>query len=375
MKMMTWKDISNRIIKDEEMNFLGRVITPLHLLGMEALLVKLQNEGIKCKGYIIAVPHYQTGMALKEDMFNISLYNGVEPVTLTEDEPHKDIYELFRLLNVKSRGHEFYLANPFKIELNYVSQIAKLRHKDNIKLIVTDEGTANYVRSPYRLTKELKAVFSKKERIRFFIEAGIIEQFWYKGLKRKGYISEFLLLNSNGKLVVNQQVVNCFKQVLLFGDKESNSREYEQAIVFCPSLLYEAGYLKARQDIEIYKRIQDIIGKEEKYVLKPHPREKNTNPYTELHCFIDNNYSESIESKLAKLNRNSKLIVGDSSTILVNAKVLFGINTISINRLISPENLADKKYFDGFNEKFEDLIFIPNTYEELEGFLSNIVDE
>ena len=64
--------------------------------------------------------------------------------------------------------------------------------------------------------------------------------------------------------------------------------------------------------------------------------------------------------------------MGIVSTTLVTAKVLFGIDAISLNYLIDRKALKDCAFFKRFNKTFDNLLYLPKTMEELNENLEEI---
>lgn len=371
MREFSWAKLEQTIKNDKDINFLGRVITPLHILGIESLIVHLKSQGVRCKGFILLVPHPDTGLAVSQGMFHLHLYEEVEPIIIEgKEEPAKRIKQLIHLAEHGYNSPFFYLANPFKPELNYVSLIKMLRPRDQLRVVITDEGTANYIRSPYRLPRPLIPGWGLKDVLRFIINTSIIDRFLVRNLKKKGMIKEHLMLEkSGGTWIRNEQVISNFLKVFKDDQVDDDFTMYEGAVIYCPSLLYEAGYLKERKDIEIYEKIHDILSQRYIEIIKPHPREKQVDVYSGLGCMVENRYYLSTETVLANLPNLPKLIIGDFSTVLVTASVFFGIKTIAINKIIDSETWSNKRNINEFNKAFGDFVFIPESFGELKEYL------
>lgn len=373
METKTWHEVANEIKEDKEINFIGRAISPLHVLGIESYILHLKDKGVKLKGFILAVSHSDTGMLIAEDTFHKDLYEGVEPIFLVEQNDLKVKPGNLRMCiqNVNNEK-EFYLANPYRPEFSYISEVAGIRPDERINVVVTDEGNGSYVNDPYRLHDNKFPSWSIKDFIRFIIYSSIRDRYLYKRMASKGIISRFLMLKKeNGSFVRNtecaEKLVDIFKSVKLADDYTS----YEDSILICPSLIYEAGVLKEPVDIEIYREILNKLGNP-KCVVKPHPREKEIEKYRQLGCMVERRYSATTEVVLANLERKPRCIIGESSTVLVSAAALFGIKTISISKLINRDKLTIPDYFDRFSDIFGRIVLTPETSEELIKILENI---
>ncbi len=367
MRTLSWKDIAEQIKTDSEINFIGRAMTPLHVLGVETFLLSLIERGIKCKGYILTVAHCQTGLALNENSFHSSLYEGVEPIYMEDlGEPKGKILTLLHAKKHDESNQTFYYANPYRVELGYISELLNLRPHDRLEITVTEEGIASYGSNPYKLTRALVIGLGVKQSIRFLLEASIKDRYLTKNIERALGISYFLMLNKvDGRWKKNEIYARNVIKILSSNDRKEDEAKYEDAIVFCPSPLYEAGIIKKRQDLKIYCEIIDMLGRDKKYIVRPHPREKDKEAYAVLGCTVDDRLSSSLEEILAELKNKPRFIIGDSSTALVNASALFGIRTISINKLFDRSILSDKNYFYSFNSLFSNICSIPNSFDEL----------
>ena len=119
-------------------------------------------------------------------------------------------------------------------------------------------------------------------------------------------------------------------------------------------------------DVPIYERICQY-GLEEMIPvrLKSHPREQHLDRYTKLKCDIRKENGVAQETILSSLDEMPYCLIGTGSTTLVTAHLLFGVDVISINRMISRKDLLEETYFDNFNKTFSNLMMTPSNMEEL----------
>lgn len=375
MEVITWNEIEKRIAEDSEINFIAEAMTPLHVLGIEALIYNLEQKQIKCKGFILAVNHSKTGRGLSEDSFHTGCYNNVEPVFFAEDNRTKNTPVLgyyWGLNRPIEKAPLFYYATPLIPSFDRIASVMRVRTKNELKVYITEEGTGSCVINPYSIS--YYRLFSPKvfnyPRI---ILIGIMRNRWFwKKLYKSGRLDYFTFLKKDkGELVPNAECAQACVHILKSENHNDSLSKYYNAVVFLPSLLYEANIINRRCDIEVYKEIMDVMG-EENYIVKPHPREKNTGAYGTLGCFIESDHKKSFESIFANLEEMPKCIIGDTGSTLVNLNVLFGVKTVSINKIINRDDLLIKDYFDSFNKTFKNIVFIPETKEELWTYLRNL---
>lgn len=370
MKSYSWDEILKRIEEDQEINFVAEAMTPLHVLGIEALILHLENSGIKCKGYILAMSHAKTGNGLTDSMFHTNCYENVEPVLFDGASKKEKTIRFYRHLRKRYGGGEaFYYATPLKPSFDRIPSVMVKRPYASLHVYVTEEGAGNYTANPYSLCYNLMENKGLYNQARAIWDGAIKERIYKSYLEKAGCLLSFLLLDKKaGKLIPNSECAKAYRILLESEVNDSDFSKFEDSIVFAPSLLYESGIVSKRCDVDEYKIIQKLLG-DGNYVLKPHPREKSLSDYEVLKCQIELNNRNSIESIVSHLKKKPRYVIGDSGTALYNLAILFGVKTISINKLIDRRYLIIKDYFDSFNRLFGNIVFIPETKEELEDYL------
>ncbi len=373
MEAKTWKEIENEIRNDTSINFIGRAISPLHVLGIESYVLHLRDQGITPRGFILVVPHDETGIGISEDCFHKELYEGVTPVILTDGGSiGNKWFTLLKVLFGHKQKNEIYFANPYRVEFNYVSAIADIRKDTGVHIVLTDEGGGSYLNNPYSFRTNRVPSWGFIDNLRYILYATFRDNALNHIFKSRNLIEYFLMLKKVGnRWLRNDRCSDQILKILRSRKVAEDYSEFENAVLICPGLIYEAGYLTVGQDVEIYKEILEKLGNV-KCVVKPHPREKNLERYKAMNCFIEQRHSITTEEILASLKNLPKCIIGDSSTTLFSAAALLGVRTISINKLINREYMTNKKYFDSFNDNFDGLVSIPKTKEELTEIMENI---
>lgn len=379
MQKYSEKEVLQLMQNREEVNFYADAITPLHALGIEAAMQHLTQKGIKLIGYIALMAHDVTGYALNESDFHIVKNMDVEIVqieriyeqrSVTQKIRHRlDLYKFYGNCAKKDITNKtvFYYITPFKPSFDIVMEISKIMTECRLQIIVTDEGLGSYLEGPYRITKSISIELGFKRTVKFIWELLIEARWFWNRLTKAGMTSEFLLLYKNaGRWEKNKACIEAYRSILLQNQCTDDFSYYEDAVLISPSLLYEAKILKEHADINIYKEISRFLNRKGiRIVAKPHPREKNLEWYGEINCILEKQGNAALESILAHMDKLPRCIVGDASTTLVTASILYGIKSISINKLIDKKHLRDKHYFDNFNCTFQNLVYMPETMEEL----------
>ncbi len=374
MDRIKWNEVLDRVCKDKTINFIAEAITPLHVLGIESLILYLESKGIKCKGFILSVAHGKNGLILTDDAFHSNCYQEVSHYVLDESaETSEKNWSFYQKLKKMTEGEDIlYYATPFRPSFNKIPQVMRCRPFSQLKVFITEEGTASYLTTPYELTICRSIGWRLRDYARYAWQTMLRDRHFEKRLVETGRLERFFLLEKkDGKYIRNTACAEQFCKLLASEVVNRDFSMYENAVVFVPSLLYEDGITTEKCDIEIYKKICEKLGKQT-YIVKPHPREKCFDSYETLGCIVEKQSRISSEAIFANLKRYPKCVIGDTGTALVNISALYGIKTIAINKLIDKEYLRQKDYFDGYNEAFEGIIIIPKSEDELMKCLEDI---
>ncbi len=372
MKRLSWDDVLEKVKNDGEINFVSEVITPLHALGIETFLVHQKNRGIRIKGFILVVPHPQTGLALTEDMFHVTCYEGITVAELELNTITDSIdYNFYlRLSSIRHEAATFYYASPYAPSFSRIPQVMSLRPNDVLKVVITEEGIGSYVSNPYKLEKYKRAKMSTKDCLLFLLQIGLRNRYFEYKLRRTGKLEKFLMYRKEGKkLQPNIEYISSVNEIFSAEPVEGDYSLYEEAVVFVPGLLYDAGMISNRCDVEIYEKIKGIIGTDTKYIVKPHPREKSLKAYERLNCEVERNNQYSCERIISHLRRKPRYVIGDCSTTLANVAAIFDVKAIAVNKLIDKAMLFDKDMFKVYNMCFDKVVYIPNNWDELRAYL------
>ncbi len=388
MKIYSDKEMPALLGARKEINFYADAITPLHVLGIEAAMHHLVQEGVDLRGYIAIMAHPVTGFAISEKDFHIVDDMEVEVLSVTNHYGNRSLFQklkdrgaLYRFFGRCGRADEkkplFYYITPFKPSFEMVMKIAEMKKEYQLKVIVTDEGLANYLRNPYAITKSMVPELGVLRTLKSLWDICVEARWFWRRLQKAGMTSEFTLLQGKkGRWMRNEACIEAYKEVLSRNQGQEDFSYYGNAVLINPSLLYETKILKERVDIPIYKEIGQVLKqKGVTMIVKPHPREKQLYWYDELDCIVEKKGSMAQENIFAGLTVLPRCLIGDSSTTLVTASILFDIKAISINRLMNKKCLNDVHYFDNFNRTFSNLIMIPETMEELKGMVCEMISD
>lgn len=375
MISVKWNEILRKIESDDEINFIAEAITPVHALGIEALLIHLNRIGVRTKGFILAVPHYETGMTLTEEMFHRECYKGITVAQIDSSELQQGNNPWFYFGLKNSEGFErvFYYATPFIPSFARIPQVMNIRKNDNLMVYITDEGAANYLDNPYKPSKSWTFGMNLKSKLWFLTQRCLRDRYFAYKLRKTGKLQNYWMYKSVGdKWEPNDEYVADVVKLYESENDNEDYSEYEDAIIFAPSLLYQSGVMSRRADVELFEEIKGELGSGFKYVVKPHPREKELQDYNRLNCYVERTNQQSLERILAHVDLKPRCVIGDTGTALVNIAALYDIKVIAIAKLINKSDLLVENYFDDYNRTYDNLIFIPGSWQELKDFLSTL---
>lgn len=384
MKEYTEQEVIQLIAGQPDVNFLAAAITPWHALGIDATILHLTEQGIALKGYIMMVAHNVTGSAINETNFHMTQKADIQIIYMKEKTEKRTFKEKlvrkaekyrYYLGAERSQSNEvLYWVTPLKPSYELIPRMAKAISR-KIQFFIADEGLGSYVTS--------KTGWCKRSFLEGNIKAGIKsiwtiffrETFFLHRLNRRKQVKYYqLLLRDKNKWIINETAVKDYRAILTMQKRPADQKEYENKILINGEMLYESGLLTDNADVELY---QQICKYAEQYqipvILKPHPREnKAAVRYAKLPCDMESKGKAAQEVILATSSTRPLCIVGIVSTTLVTAKVLFGIDAISLNYLIDRKALKDCAFFKRFNKTFDNLLYLPKTMEELNENLEEI---
>lgn len=378
MKSYTEQDFIDLLAKQPEINFLAAAITPWHAMGIDATILKMSEQGIVLKGYIIVVAHALTGATIDECNFHMASLTDLEVVQITGDTAVRTIkqkiklkYCLYRYYMQRKREiqriDKLYWAVPLQPSYDLIPRVARVIKNKEIQIILTDEGIGSYTLTVLRWWK-----FNFMEGgLRFTRNILVRNVFFKHRLEKREQIQYHRLLKGKrGYLVPDDEAVAYYRKILAMENYKEDFSYYGKSVIINPNMLYESGILKDDSEMKIYTEICDAMVKDKtSVIIKPHPREQNVQKYEALNCCLETKCRVGQETILASLKEKPYCVVGFSSTTLITAKVLFGIQAISANYLIDKDKQRNKKYFTSFNKSFSNLLYMPKNMEEL---LSNI---
>ena len=347
-------------IKKSDVNILGFVITPWHLIGMRAFIEKMKYDGLY-KGHMILVGRLQ-----KHD-YVIKNVDETDLCVLKENEIpvlKESFFKKFRYL-IKSQSlndkDSLYIVAPWNYRFNNAIYLYKYTKRKCI-LCKIDEGVATYMVTSNALYQSL-TTFNFKLFFRWLgrTNAQIL-------LKRNMDCN--LLIKRNGKLTPNQSILPFYRKVL--NVENINIQKSSKDIVLATMAFPENEVYNDELTIKTGNAVSFLISKGFNVTIKPHPREENVeSKYSSMGCPIAEKH-QSIEEFL--LRERPCAIISFSSTTLITAKLFYGIEPISLYYMLNLKNFSMKyrNELSTFRKTFFNVASFPKDYNELLSILLSV---
>ncbi|MCI8565606.1 MAG: hypothetical protein HFI39_04675 [Lachnospiraceae bacterium] len=378
------EDVQEQIINNESLNFIAYAVIPLHVIGINAIIRYLNDNGYKLRGYIYIITHHTTGKHISENDFSIGnnlikIYDGIIEFKNIRGIADKILTRLpfYNHYNCSKRRLFFAVPSP-----NYAINAITAKCNCVPHFIQYDDGYDSYVKRIKSLY-EYKVMYTKNnslvERVYSAIKSvaeGCSLELFIRRLKKNKLLTDFRMFSDNS-IEVNplsiKYYMDSFKNS--YTGEFEEIRIFERCILFNTQCLMENNITDGKVDLEIYKEVVAIaksIGCE--VVVKPHPREHNVEKYINMGCKVyAGKYTQ--ESILASLRCCPSCIVSIHSSTLINAKGLFNIPVISLGRILLQRDISDllRRQISDYIKQYSDIVLFPESIEELTQIIKVIV--
>lgn len=377
------------LIKNEQINFVGVAITPWHAHGIDCAIKYLQDNGIEVKGVVIislAVKQGKITHLLTEDNFVNTCCKYYKREAIFDSslmhilETLKDNYLATKVYNNQNpNGRPLYIATAWHPNIDLLMSLRNhLGEGYNFKMMVVEEGLSTY----FPQVKSWKHIWSTTKTSKkgiSLVMSVLLRQFSLWLIARFENNTQWtnlnLLLEQDKELHPNPLATKYYRKILTeFCSKNVQQyaiSDFNGCIIIC-TMAYMHSEIENDSDVTSLTAVVKALQQAGHTVyIKPHPRDVDYRQrYAPLCCqFIEIPYS--VETLMVKFPY-IKAIISFSSTSLVTAKMLFGINAISILNIIEQEKYGDyiKDEMKSFVACFSNLVDIPKDIDEMVKILS-----
>lgn len=360
-------------------NLVAFITTPWHYYGVLSFVLQQQQEHKRVNGLILVPQGY--GKALEN--ITIPTIKGVQlnilcvtTRSVAKTFPQKLRAKLcyYRFFWNRPRQDNVFFLSPVAPQYWLMSKLEDAWGRSAIGVVI-DEGLGAYMRSPWGWAKEVfHNTHSRKQFLGGLLQYGVFNPLRNHLLKWSHQLEErpLLLPGVREKFLPNWQVAHFYRKAFQLQNTPVSSklkRQYEKAVVISNQLYHTTGQLQQDADLKLYQHICDFCRQKNiPVVFKPHPREHTITRYQSLDCVMDTDYQTAQEQLFSQLEQLPRCVVGFTTTTLVTSSVFYGIPTISLAKLLEPQEISHdfKVELDRFAACFEGMVKLPETIGELE---------
>lgn len=338
-----------RLIKSSQVNYVAYAVTPWHLIGAKAAYLYLKSKGLTIKPLFIINEHKDGRYYVREDN-DVNIYYRRKETSFDYLK-----YSFFLLCNIfrnKRTLTNIYIACAWSADFKLAYQTIPSLNT-NFSFILFEEGASQY-RQEYN---NLSYLWRHLNKIQFVNK--IINIKLGRILENKGMVHYFTPYNNNkGHLVINNQVVDFYKEVQHISSLELNTK---RLLIAMQSFQME--------EINTVKRIAPVLENSGYEVLiKEHPR------YPLMGYGLDkyriDSKGKGLEAIVPELA--PRYIISFWSTTLLTMNYFYSIIPISLYLLLDHEKMDTEELqaCHWFYDTFKDVVRYPKSIDELNKELS-----
>ncbi len=375
-----------RIVKDEQINFIGSAVTPWHAHGIDCAIRYLQGQGITVNGLILIKPAVKQGQIchlLSEKNFTAGGCRFFKVPAIYDKNPLsivKSLVRSYRSVSWYNKQYKeekdkiIYIAAPWHIDIFcFIQLFQSLDNSYGFRLMLVEEGLSSYfpkIATKTHVWNTLKVNKCGVRLILSFLLTVLGMTLRWRFENHTEWINLNLLVKVNGRLLPNTVSLKYYHQVLTFYTLANKNvlpnEDLNGSVVIC-TMAYLHSEIQDNEDVNALMRVVKAIKQKGLTAyLKPHPRDNDyCNRYAALGCeFID--CPCSVEALFVN-SPKIRAVVSFSSTSLVTAQTLFGIKGISILNILDKQKFGMyiREEMDSFLSCFSGVVAIPKSVEEL----------
>lgn len=363
-------------INNSDINYVACVCTPWHVHSLKASIKYIEErDKVKLKGIVLITEHSESGYLINE-MYMDDLDSNVYYFEFDTDIIKRLLLQMkvFLYYNIMKKNddkRQFYVFNPYKIPYTLLGIISGKAHKNNITLVLIDEGIGIYITSKkswlkIQLDNEPRIICKLMKCVNEYI---IYPMYDYKLNKKKRIINCYLLDYDKEKgYVQNDKMVEHYKEIILKDIKLGEVVEEPKGNY----VLYNSQPLEDKlreNELEILVNLKKICEKyNTKFIVKQHPRD-NSSIYIENGFDILDAKAISQESLLMKCENKPVFILSYDSTTLVSSRLINDVDSVSVGKMFYKGVTNISEYiasFEKFRNAFGNIVCFVDNYEDFE---------
>ena len=341
----------NIVKENPSINFISEAWTPWHAIGIDALILKLQNKGISIIAAIIIVEHEYGGFVLNEDNFSNDCYlfyrlplqhsPSLEASRKSIIDRLCGIFQFYKFVFFDLQG-SFKDTIYYNSPLFFFPQIASSLYAigRHVVFCKSEEGVASYmgtIKEPYIRLSYVHSFADFRSYIRYTIFGRYFLFFTHK------CYNERLFRNTWFGLKVNDSILPFYK--MLFRKQSDkivdiiDKEVIENSVIICTTA-WKRDEIKDNEDLNVLKEVCNCLhSKGINILLKTHPRDSFfASKEKELHSKYLDTHGFSMECICE--NVKPRAIISFSSTVLVNAKIFWDIPVFCISNLLNRSKIG-----------------------------------
>ena len=362
----------------EDTDFVAFVVSPWHMIGVQAVLERLKVAYKELHGIIAVCRNGNGNYTINPEAYS-NMY-GVEFVYY-DSEIQKDIrvwnaIDLRVNKGVSEKNRKYFLI-PNRLDVFLYAYYVKKLKGQLLECYILDEGLGTYVGLNGSDTDK-----NRRHRVSFVekVITKIVERYTDKLIHYNRWNNfSILKLNNNNEWINNETSIRYYSQAITKTSVQEDevSHMYSGAIVINTQPFMGVGIPEGNVDIDILLALCKKCKKSGlKIVIKPHPGQKDLERYGKLneYVFFDLRKGLSQEEILNSLKDKPKAVVAFSSTTLLTTKLFFGIPSYSLASILMQKDINEyhRERLKAFVDTFEKQIDI---YDSVDKVVEKIVTE
>ena len=365
-------------LENNKIDVIAVAISHWHALGIDAFLYDLSNRyDRKVNALILIQPHITDGYVISEkDFLNDDYVDLKFHIVDTTPKDQSLISERLPnfiskyktmssgLRNIRSSNGQdaLYLLSPqlpyTELLIYFGNKTVSSKYKPIFVLI--DEGYASYVSKENwkQLRKELRREDAKEadSNLMYSVTSNIfrsVDYIFREMITRSMPVETRFLFRLESQLIINDDICSSYKEVLKLRKNDLKMDKFGKTVLIITQPFSEMNTISLKEELSLMGSLIKVLNEKGiKPVIKPHPRENSAKYNNLTDCdfdVIENNFP--VEEIIPNLN--PVCVIGYSSTALLNSKVFYDIDAISLSDIM--HSMSSDEMLHESDEEFKTL--------------------